>query len=228
MPHAGLLYAPTPTDEPLPWPALLVAPFPLDPGRRHVAAGPATDALVEQAALAYADLLRDQARRGHSVWSLIPVGLAAGALDGALREALRRVLPGTPLLPAAEHHPHESEPVLLKPRDAVVLEPQAGADPVVVAGLAPVVAGLVLAPRSAGPALDLLGVRRLALADVVEQLPTCPTHRPGTGCMPRWRGWWPIRWPANPSPRCRCRSPTAGWCAVSGAWPCRRPAPTTP
>jgi hypothetical protein len=167
----GQLHAPTPTDEPLAWPALLVAPFPLDPGRRHVAAGAATDALVEQAARAYTDLLRDEARRGRSVWPLIPVGLARGTVDGALREALRRVLPGTPLLPAAEHDPHQPGPVLLKPRDAVVLEPPAGADPVVVAGLAPAMAGLVLAPRSAGAALDVLGIRRLALADVIEQLP---------------------------------------------------------
>lgn len=170
----ALLHAPTPTDEPLGWPAMLIAPFPLDPGRRHVAPGPATDALVEQAAHAYADLLRDQARRGQPVWPLIPAGLARGALDQALRDALRRLLPSTPLLPAAERNPLETEPSLLKPRDAVVLEPPAGADPVVVAGLAPAVAGLVLAPRSAGPALDVLGIRRLALADVVEQLPPIP------------------------------------------------------
>jgi hypothetical protein len=170
-----LVHAPTPTDEPLPWAALLVAPFPLDPGRRHVAPGRATDALVEQAALGYADLLHDQARHGVPVWSLIPVGMARGTLDGALREALRRVLPGTQLLLAAERDPNRDDgPTLLRPRDAVVLEPPAGADPVVVAGLAPAIAGLALAPRSAGPALDVLGVRRIPLADVVEQLPALP------------------------------------------------------
>ena len=166
-----VLHAPTPTDEPLVWPALLVAPFPLDPGRRHVAAGPATDALIEHAALAYVDLLRDEARRGRPVWPLIPVGLAAGTVDGGLREQLRRVLPGVPLLRAAEQDPHEPQPVLLRPRDAVVLDLPAGADPVVVAGLARSLAGLVLAPRSAGPALDVLGIGRTALADVVDQLP---------------------------------------------------------
>lgn len=172
LPH--VLYAPTPTDEPLAWPALLIAPFPLDPGRRHVAPGPAARTLVQQAALGYTDLLRRRARRGQPVWPLIPVGLGHGTLDGALRDALRQVLPATPLLPAAERDPNAGEPLLLRPRDAVVLEPPAGADPVVVAGLAPALAGLVLAPRSAGAALDVLGVRRIPLADVVEQLPALP------------------------------------------------------
>lgn len=168
-----VLHAPTPTDEPLDIPALLIAPFPLDPGRRHLAPGPATNALVDQAAHGYAELLQEVAQLGLPVWPLIPVGLARGTVDGALRDALRRVLPATHLLPAAER-PTDDGPPLLRPRDAVVLEPPAGGDPVVVAGLAPYVGGLVLAPRSAGPALNLLGVRRLALADVVEQLPALP------------------------------------------------------
>jgi hypothetical protein len=171
----GVAFAPTVTDEPLPWPALLIAPFPLDTGRRHLAPGPAVGVLVQQAAEAYAELLHERAAAGTAVWPLIPVGLAHGALDGALREALRPLLPGIPLLRAAGEqwgtgNPAMS-PTVLRPRDAVVLEPPAGADAVVVAGLAPAVAGLVLAPRAAGPALELLGVRRLPLADVIEQLP---------------------------------------------------------
>ena len=39
-----------PTDEPLTLPALLVAPLPLDPTRRHVAPGPLRDALLDHAA----------------------------------------------------------------------------------------------------------------------------------------------------------------------------------
>jgi hypothetical protein len=170
----GTVFAPTVTDEPLPWPALLIAPFPLDPGRRHVAPGPATDALVAEAAVGYVELLRERAEAGTAVWPLVPVGLAGGALDGALRAALRPLLPVTPLLPAAEQHWPPSETELLRPSNAVALDPPAGADPVVVNGLAPLVAGLVLAPRSAGAVLDVLGVRRIALADVVEQLPTLP------------------------------------------------------
>ncbi|MDQ1287539.1 MAG: hypothetical protein QG622_1104 [Actinomycetota bacterium] len=177
-PVSRVLHAPTPTDEPLDLPALLIAPFPLDPGRRHVAPGPATDTLVEEAAHGYADLLRTAAGLGLPVWPLVPAGLAGGSIDAALRDALRRILPTTPLLTPAERPAGRPDavasPSLLRPRDAVVLEPPAGADPVVVEGLAPYVAGLVLAPRSAAPALDLLGVRRLALADIVEQLPALP------------------------------------------------------
>jgi hypothetical protein len=183
LPRAGavrpapVVHAPTPSEEPLPWPALLVATFPLDPSRRHVAPGPATDALVGHAAAAYADLLADlttkqppddvgAAASEEEPWRLVPTGLPAGALDGALRAALVPLLPGTPFLRSAE------DPALaLRPRDAVALEPPAGADPDAVRALAPVVAGLVLAPRAAAAALDLAGVRRVGLADVVEQLP---------------------------------------------------------
>ena len=42
----GVVQAPTPTDEPLSLPALLLASFPLDPTRRHVAKGPLADRLV--------------------------------------------------------------------------------------------------------------------------------------------------------------------------------------
>jgi hypothetical protein len=167
----GVLHAPTRTDEPLDWPALLLASFPLDSTRRHVAPGPATDALVEFAGQAYADLLAERAAAGTAIWPLVPVGLARGVIDGALREVLRRLLPGTPMLIPAEQRSEDRSGALLRPRDAVVLEPPAGADRAVVAGLAPTIDGLVLAPRSAGPALDLLGVRRIGLTDVVEQLP---------------------------------------------------------
>jgi hypothetical protein len=166
----AVLHAPTPSDEPLDWPALLVATFPLDTSRRHVAPGPATDALVAEAAATYAALLNELAAEGREAWRLVPTGFAAGALDGALREALLAGLPMTPLLPSAEDAAQDA-PVLLRPRDAVALDGSAGADADVVRALAPVVAGLVHAPRAAGAVFALLGVRRIALADVVEQVP---------------------------------------------------------
>ncbi len=101
----AVLHAPTPSDEPLPWPALLVGTFPLDPARRHVAPGPATDLLVREAAAAYAGLLAELAAEGTDAWPLVPVGLPAGALDGALRAALLDLLPGAPLLRAAGGEP---------------------------------------------------------------------------------------------------------------------------
>jgi hypothetical protein len=172
-PADAVVHAPTPSEEPLAWPALLVGTFPLDPSRRHVAAGPATDALVAHAAAAYADLLAALAADpdAEPVWPLVPTGLPAGVLDGALRAALAPLLPATPFLRAAE-----DPAVVLRPRDAVALEPPAGADAAAVGALAPVVAGLVLAPRSATAAFALAGVRRVALADVVDQLPAPATE----------------------------------------------------
>ncbi|WP_193432155.1 sacsin N-terminal ATP-binding-like domain-containing protein [Kribbella sp. ALI-6-A] len=251
------VYAPTPTDEPLSLPVLLLATFPLDPARRHVAKGPLTDYLVEQAARAYAGLLQQQAEAGVNVLPLVPTGLAAGALDRALRDAILRVLPTTPLLPAVGNpqqaaageaarsgvrsgpmvpvdaegvaervgavwvgaaegdadgveaarahaarvhaeevhaeevpagqvraeqvdelaggdHPGVVDQVadgndrrLLAPRDAVVVE---GADDTFNGVLAPIVAGLVRSGRGDRVALDALGVRRLDLAELVDQL----------------------------------------------------------
>lgn len=165
----AVVHAPTPSDEPLPWPALLVATFPLDSSRRHVAPGPATDAIVRYAAAAYAELLAGQAAGGTAPWRLVPVGLPAGWLDAALRVEAMRLLPGTPLLPDAGDP--TTPPRLLAPRDAVVVEPPAGADAGVVAVLAPRLAGLVHAPRGVSGVLAALGIRTVTLADAVEQLP---------------------------------------------------------
>jgi hypothetical protein len=171
----AVVYAPTPSDEALPWPALLVASFPLDSSRRHVAPGPATDAIVRHAATAYAELLSTRAAAGAQVWDLVPVGLPAGALDAALRAEVLRLLPGTPLLadPAGPAGP-AGPPRLLAPRDAVALEPPAGADPGVIAVLAPWLGGLVVAPRGVGAVLSALQIRMVPLADAVEQLPASP------------------------------------------------------
>lgn len=160
-----VLHAPTPTDEPLAWPALLVATFPLDVTRRHVAPGPATDGLVAEAAAAYADLLAERAEAGDDVLPIVPTGLPAGRLDADLRAATLALLPGVPFLRSVE------DGALLRPRDAVALDGPAGADDAALAVLGTVLAGLVAAPRSATAALAAVGVQRLALDDVVEQLP---------------------------------------------------------
>jgi hypothetical protein len=154
------VFAPTPTDEALSLPVLLLATFPLDPSRRRVAKGPLTDHLVEKAAQAYARLLQTQAEAGADVLPLVPTGLAAGALDGALREKILRVLPTTPLLQGLESQE------LVRPQDAVVV---AGADEAFEVVLAPMVPGLVRERRQDRTALEALGVRRLELAEVVDQ-----------------------------------------------------------
>ncbi|WP_405059737.1 hypothetical protein OG474_44385 [Kribbella sp. NBC_01505] len=160
----GVVQAPTPTEEALSLPTLLLATFPLDPTRRHVAKGPLTDRLVREAATAYAELLRQRADAtvGEAL-QLVPTGLAAGVLDQALREAILAVLPGTPIVRAVE------DGALLRPLDAVVVE---GSDDAFNRVLAPIVAGLIGSARQDRLALDALGVRRLELAEVVDQLGT--------------------------------------------------------
>ncbi len=165
-PVPTVLHAPTPTAEPMAWPALLLADLPLDPDRRHVADGPAARAVAQAAGEAYAELVADVAAGDPArALDLVPVGLPAGWFDGAVREAALTALAVAPVLRSVE----DGTP--LRPRDAVLVEGPAGADPSALAVLAPALAGLVASPLSAGPALRRLGVRRLDLAEVVEAWP---------------------------------------------------------
>ncbi|TDW21668.1 hypothetical protein [Kribbella kalugense] len=161
VPPPGTVHAPTPTDEPLSLGALLLATFPLDSTRRHVAKGPLTDWLVKEAATAYGELLRERAADGDNVLGLVPTGLAAGALDRVLRDEILGVLPGVELVRGVE------DDVVLRPRDAVVVE---GADDAFNEVLAPIVPGLIRSRREDRLALDALQVRRLELSEVIDQL----------------------------------------------------------
>ncbi|MEE1929618.1 molecular chaperone Hsp90 [Streptomyces sp. TRM 70351] len=98
---APVVHAPTPTDEPLGLPALLLASFPLESTRRHTAPGPLTDFLLERAADTYADLLRHWRPAGPGVIDLVPEPIGRGELDGALRALLLERLPDVPFLPSA-------------------------------------------------------------------------------------------------------------------------------
>src|SRR3954453_8040163 len=157
----NVVHAPTPTDEPLSLPALLLATFPLDSTRRHVAKGALTDRLMREAAVAYGELLQDRVHAGDDVLQLVPTGLPAGALDRMLRDEILRVLPSAQLVRGV------ADGAVLRPRDAVVVE---GADDAFNEVLAPIVPGLIRARREDRPALDALQVRRLELAEVVDQL----------------------------------------------------------
>lgn len=149
------VHAPTPTDEPLDFPVLLLASFPLDPTRRHVAAGPLTDWLVGQAASAYAQLVVSVADADDRL-ALVPRTVAAGRLDGQLRAAVLGALRETAWLTAADGS-------TVAPRDAVAVT---GAPLALLEVCADAVTGLV---RDTS-ALRRLDVRRLDLADLVEQL----------------------------------------------------------
>lgn len=94
------LHAPTATAEQLSLPARLLAPFPLDPDRRRVRAGPRTDALVALAGAAYADLVRAVPPPDRA--ALVPApGFPRCPLDGRLRASVTAALTATPWMPGA-------------------------------------------------------------------------------------------------------------------------------
>ncbi|MFF2846986.1 sacsin N-terminal ATP-binding-like domain-containing protein [Streptomyces sp. NPDC058001] len=197
---APVVHAPTPSDEALGVPALLIASFPLDPTRRHAAPGALTDFLVDRAADAYAELLAAWRPVGPGVIDLVPGPLGKGELDGALRQAVLARLPRTPFLPPAlpgrpdGEVPQDwerldaldgdpvsataSEGTALRPRDAEVVE-GAGADTVRV--LAEVLTGLLPAGLERRVELRTLGVARVPLTEAVDRLA-------GLEREPEW--WW--------------------------------------
>jgi hypothetical protein len=143
-----VLHAPTPSDERLGLPALLLASFPLAPDRRHVAPGQLTDFLVERAADAYLDLMR-ALPFGPGLLDLVPGPLAVGELDAGLRRAVLDRLPGLGLA------------------DRVVVDGPAA----LLGPLGEVMPGLLPAGWPVRhPGLEPLGIRRMPLADVVDAL----------------------------------------------------------
>ncbi|MFK0126568.1 sacsin N-terminal ATP-binding-like domain-containing protein [Streptomyces nigra] len=176
---APVVHAPTPSDEPLGVPALLIASFPLDTTRRHAAPGPLTDFLVQRAADAYAELLAGWRPVDEGVITLVPGPLGKGELDGALRQAILERLPRTSFLPPALRpaEPDSELPESLRPRDAEVVE-GAGADTVRV--LAEVLPTLLPAGLERRVELRTLGVARVPLTDAVDRL----------AGLEKEPGWW--------------------------------------
>ncbi|MFE0418807.1 sacsin N-terminal ATP-binding-like domain-containing protein [Streptomyces tendae] len=166
-----VVHAPTPSDEPLGVPALLIASFPLDATRRHTAPGPLTDFLTERAADAYAGLLADWRPVAVGLIDLVPGAMGRGELDGALRQAILDRLPRTsflpPALPSGGRDAEDDLPESLRPRDAEVAE-GAGADTVRV--LAEVLPTLLPAGLERRAELRTLGVARVPLTDAIDRL----------------------------------------------------------
>lgn len=157
---SAVVHAPTPTDDRLGLPALLLASFPLSPDRRHVAPGPLTDFLLDQAAEVYAGLLPSLAP-GASLLDLVPSPVAQGELDAQLRGRILRLLPDSAFLPAAEPTGRR-----VRPSDAVVLD---SSMPRLTGSIAPVLPDLIAGPAR-HPAFAVLGVRRLRLAELADML----------------------------------------------------------
>lgn len=163
-PRRPVVHAPTPTDEPLSLPALLLGEFPLASDRRHVTPGPVTDLLVDRAGAAYAELVAGLPA-DPALLALVPrPALAAAELDAAVCRAALAALRATPWLPTAAPAPGAGG---VTPAEAVVVD---GASAELVAVLADLVPGLLPAAwsgRAHAAALATLGVRRLSTADVV-------------------------------------------------------------
>ncbi|RJL33155.1 sacsin N-terminal ATP-binding-like domain-containing protein [Bailinhaonella thermotolerans] len=198
-----VVHAPTPSDERLDLPALLIASFPLASDRRHVAPGALTDFLVERAAEAYVETLSGMEPTPRLL-AFVPGPMGAGELDAAIRRAVLARLPDAPLLPVAA----ASSPYGSRERGASVpdlaLDLDLGLDTVPstadlegrVPGRKAVVVdgtpGLITLLAEFMPgllpygwparhaALGRLGVKRVDLADVVDLL----------GDLRREPAWW--------------------------------------
>jgi hypothetical protein len=173
------VHAPTPSDEPLGVPALLIGSFPLDSTRRHAAPGPLTDFLVQRAADAYAELLAAWRPVTAGIIGLVPGPLGKGELDGALRRAILERLPRTSFLPPAAEpdEDHDDLPETLRPRDAEIVE---GAGVATVGVLAEVLPTLLPAGLERRAELRTLGVARIPLTDAVDRL----------AGLDKDPGWW--------------------------------------
>ncbi len=174
----GVLLAPTPTDDPLPWPAALVVSMPLEASRRAPATAGSTRTVLSAAAREYATLLEERAAAGDDALALVPSGLPAGPVDALLRQRLDPLLPRTRLLPAV------AGGSVLRPVDAVVLDAAVasviGGDDAALAALAPLVAGLVRAPARPEhrALLRRLGTTGTSIAELVDAMPPAPAPGP--------------------------------------------------
>ncbi|MEV4889846.1 hypothetical protein AB0K48_10710, partial [Nonomuraea sp. NPDC055795] len=184
----AVVHAPTPSDEALDLPALLIASFPMATDRRHVAKGPLTDFLIDKAAESYLRLLKELPRTP-KLLDLVPALMGKGELDARIRRAILRRLPAAPLLPALSAPAPAVETASFS--EAAVYEPDAqwhvehpapdkgpdgwivaGREAAVVAGasdLLEAVAGFVPGLLPSGwparhPAMASLGVRKVELA----------------------------------------------------------------
>ena len=161
-----VVHAPTPTDEPLTLPALLIAPLPLDPTRRHVAAGALRDTVLDHAATTYADLVRSLPSTP-ALLDLVPVAVAAGAIDGELRTRIVALLREVSFIATADAE------ISQRPEHAVLLDDAGLASHESLGSvLGSVLPELVPASwsRRNPVALAVLGVRRVNIAALIDEL----------------------------------------------------------
>jgi hypothetical protein len=174
-----VLHAPTATAERLALPARLVASVPVEPDRRRVRPGPATDRVLAAAAATYVDLVRAVAP-AHRVALVPAAGFPRSEPDGRLGEIVLDELRAAAWLPGAdgaELAPCRAQELDVPNADGLAeLLAGSGAFPGLLAAVAPV-------PRE-------LGVRRLGAAEVAERL--LDVRRP----PPWWRAVYTALEPA--------------------------------
>ena len=202
---AAVVHAPTPTDEPLPWPVMLLARLPVEPDRRTVHPGPVADAVIAAAAAPSPSSPRTWSSEastpagrsaGRSVLDLLPsasAALPAGWFDASLREAVLARLRSARVLPRADGRG------AVRPRDAVVLEGPGADHAGLVAALGARFESLVDVPAVHGPLLRMLDVARAEPADLVEQWP----GPAGPDADDAWRQWLASLAPAAGDPAAR-------------------------
>lgn len=182
--ESAALHAPTPTDVRLTFPALLIASFPVDPGRRGVLPGPTSDRVAAEAGQAFAAFLGELGAE-REVLGLVPTGLPAGDVDAAIRASADAALRDTPLLRLSAPAPGRTEaagadgmpgaPLRIAPRGAAFLAGPLGEDPALASALAAgTSAALVAVPVRYQTLARSLGAESADLADVVEALPPEP------------------------------------------------------
>lgn len=172
-PGDDVLYAPTPTDERLSLPARLFATLPIEPNRRRLLPGPASDAVLAAAADAYLTLVRHLP--GEQRTNLVPLpGFPLSEVDEQLRDAIAEKLAAA-WLPAQRSGADD-----LTPSAAACLDvPDAELADLLV-DVVPGLAAWWLAGHEHVHALAALGVRRLRAADLVAAV----------SAVDRSPGWW--------------------------------------
>jgi hypothetical protein len=159
-PAEDVLHAPTRTDERLSLPARLIATLPIEPSRRRVLPGLATDVVLKAAAALYPKLLRNI----DAGTKLVPLpGFPLSEVDERLRQGILAELRVTPWLPAAgKGSVAPAKACLLPAPEAPLAEV-----------LAETIPGLVdaeLAAPEHSAALAALDVPRLGLAELTAAL----------------------------------------------------------
>jgi hypothetical protein len=155
--HDQVLHAPTPTDERLSLPARLIATLPVEPNRRRLMPGPATDAVLDEAVRLYPRLLEVTAEPT----KLVPLpGFPLSEVDDKLRQGIIGTLRTTPWLATTKDDRVAPSKAALLPTDS----------PALAELLTDVVPNLVTAGLAApehAAALAALDTKRLHTADIV-------------------------------------------------------------